>query len=166
MIRSESHVVPPDFPARPLRRCKKEKIVNRDHLRGSTRGNQQRMLAMHDVRSPGQPFDGWQLEPMPRVIQRPDRDAPIDDSRLQLAIHAGDWPVLPTAREERDLILGCLGERRVGAHQLVHVLADAGPLAQGGSIVDENPHAAKEYHSISAVPHTTAVAASPLASAS
>src|SRR5690349_17489666 len=74
---------------------------------------------------------------MPGEVEEPNGDATVHHG------YAGQdvvgQPVLPRRRKERQGLAG-RGTGGQGRHCLVHVFADAGPLAEGGSVVHENPH--------------------------
>ena len=85
----------------------------------------------------GQEFNRRPFQPMPEKVQHLHGDPPVDGPGAWH--HAHCQAVLPGRTEEREGIRRPEG-RHEGAGRLVDVFTDAGPLAEGGSIVDENPH--------------------------
>ena len=101
------------------------------------RGRQQQGRGgVRDVDAAGQPLDRRPSESMPRPVERPHRHTGV----AGLDCGAGRvQAILPAAREDRhSAARRCRGRQR--NRRAMHVLADAGPRAQGGSIVEQHPH--------------------------
>lgn len=136
--RRQPGVVAANLGARSFGMIHEVEIVNHHQAGCPTTGHQQGMGRLDDVgRGGGQPLDRRPFQPMPGVVQEPDRDAPVDrDSSGDLT---GRQPVFPRRGEENEpLPVWLCGHE--GAHRFVNVFADSGPLAERGSVVDENPH--------------------------
>jgi hypothetical protein len=112
-------------------------VVNRDHLRCPARGNEQRMRRVRHVHGAGERFDRRPLRPVPQVVQHPHRHTAIDHPAVQRCADSRIGAVLPRAGEDRQLVAVRL---LIRADQRMEVLADAGPLAQGRPVVDEDSH--------------------------
>jgi len=136
-------VVATDFRAGAIAVVEEEQVVNRDHLRRASGGNQQRMRRVGDVDVSGQPFDRRPSGAMPERVEDANGNPAIDDLDAEFGTQAGGRAVLPRTGEERDAIGagGCVSARR-----FVHVFADAGTRAQGGPVVDEDAHLSASMH--------------------
>ena len=126
-------------------------VVNRDDLRGSRGGDQERRLRMHHVGRAGQPLDRRPAQAIPRPRQR--RAPECADRR---SATPGSSPTRSAdGRSFHDVVRiaswsSPAGRRGQRAGQLMHELADAGPLAErrDGSRAESAPRRA-------ALPQTT-----------
>ena len=139
--RGERRVVAPDLGARALGMIEEVEVVDGDDLRGASSRQQQRMAATATTSN---------------VLAR--RAARSAASRAGATRGSGAAParggrrsarpgttsaveaVLPGRREQRQRLAGgrrCATSARAS---LVHVFADAGPLAERGSVVEQDPH--------------------------
>ncbi len=135
---SEGWVVAADLRGRAFRMLEEIQVVHGDDPGGAPCRHQQGMHRMRHVNGAGEGLGRRPLESMPAQVEKADRHPRIDDRHARN--HAGRQPVLPRAGKERQRIAGrqLAGE---GRGQFVRVLADACAFAQGGPIVDEDPHA-------------------------
>ena len=75
---------------------------------------------------------------MPAVVQHPYGYAAIKNVCTKLAAQIARRPILPRTGEDQDVVASCGG--RVGTHELMDVLTDAGSRPQRGPVVDEDAH--------------------------
>jgi hypothetical protein len=108
-----------------------------EYLRRAPRWHQQRMRRVGNVHVSDEHFHRWPLESMPSVIQNANRNASIDYARAGFDGDARCGTIFPGAGKEENVVAV---NRCIGAYQLMNVLADAGTLAQGGPVVDEDAH--------------------------
>ena len=103
---------------------------------------------MGDVeRAAGDVFSWRPLEPVPRVVQDANGHASINGFRAG-QLRGWQQPILPGAREQGEIDRTAPVRRNTGeqrADQLMRVLADAAPLPQRGTIVDEYAHLCKSF---------------------
>ena len=95
------------------------------------------MCGVDDVDRAGEHLDRRPLQAVPEEVQHPHGHAAVDDARAKAGRGIGSRPVVPRAREHRDVIVV---RRCVGPDNFVHVLADAGARAQRRTVVDEDLH--------------------------
>jgi hypothetical protein len=95
---------------------------------------------MDDVRIGPDHFDRRPFQPMPQIIQDPDRHSAVHDLRREFRGESSRWPVFPRARKHRHVVAGAKVLMRVRPHKMVYVLTDAGPLTQRRTVVNENAH--------------------------
>ena len=89
----------------------------------------------------GDGFDGRPAEAMPHEIQSPDGNPPIDDPHAgQLGGQLGGWTILPGTGEDRDIVAAGARQR---AGDVMDVFTDARAGPQGGTVIDDDPHAAE-----------------------
>ena len=88
----------------------------------------------------GQHLDWRPSQAVPEPREDRDRHPPIDDARAaKLHSETRVGPILPRAREEHQPARHVRGLQERPC-QLVDILANAGPRAKGGTVIDENPH--------------------------
>src|SRR5688572_30842306 len=119
----ERGIVASDLRASPFGVVQKIEIVNRDHLRGARRGEEQRMKSMCNVETPaGEPLGARPPEPMPREIERANGNLPVDDRCARYDIRGK--AVFPRGREKKEFLVGTGGGGDQRAGQLVGVFTD------------------------------------------
>jgi hypothetical protein len=91
------------------------------------------------------PFDWRPLEAIPGPGQAADWNAPVDDAHARkLGDQRRGGTIFPRAREDGELVTAWKAGQR--PRKLVRKLADAGPFAQRGTVVEQNPHRVASYH--------------------
>ena len=147
-VRMRTHergIVAPNLTGGVLGVAEKMQVVNRDHLRGMARRQQQRVRRMYHVEGgTGERFGRRPAEALPREIEQANGNPAIDGpSRRQLGRQA--QAVLPRAREQREIELAAgSGSRKSGDErpgELVGRFADAAAVAQRGAVVEKDAHA-------------------------
>ena len=95
---------------------------------------------MDDVGVGREPFDWRPLQPVPGKIQHADRYSGV----YLPGIRDGAWrqAVLPRTRKHRQRIVD-VETRRQRSREPMDILADAGPLPESRSVIDQDVHAAR-----------------------
>ena len=146
-------VVAANFRMRPFWMREEIQIMNRDHLRGVARWQEQRVRGVRDVEiEAGQLLDLRPAKAVPREVEQANRDPPVDGARAA-KLGGGREAILPGTGKDRQ------GERAVGPrrparrrirreqrlYELMRVLAGAAPIAQRRAIVDQDAHLFKSF---------------------
>ena len=112
-------------------------VVHGHDADGPPRRNGDRVHRMDDVLGAGEPFDRRESKPVPAQVQHAHGNARVHDLRTRH--DPGGEAILPGAGEQREDV-GRPEQRRQRGGELVRVLADAGALAKGGPVIDEDAH--------------------------
>ena len=150
MCARERRVVAADLGAGALGMRQEVQIVDRDDLRRVARRHQQRMQRVRDVeRAAGQRFRRRPVEPMPRQIQQRDRDAAIDALPRRAAPSSADrrsFHELENRVTSTRAAAAVVDEAaRAARDELMGVFADAAPLAQRRTVIDQDAHLFKSF---------------------
>src|SRR5688572_10556557 len=140
MSRGEFSIVTSNLRPGGFRVREEEEIVDRDDLGGGPARNQQWVSRMDDVGLRREALDWWPLAAMPQVIQDADGHSAVDDLRAKFAGQVSARTILPRTGEDHDLVGKSRRLTSECANEVVHVLAYAGPLTKGGSIINEDVH--------------------------
>ena len=151
VVGSEGRIVPPDFRARPIRMIEKVEIVDRDHLRRSTRRNHQGVKRLNDIQAFSRELlGGWPVQPVPGVVQGFHGYLAIDDGSAWQDIARKS--ILPGGGEEQDPFVRVRGRFQESASHFVYVFADACSLAKRWPVVEQNPHERNPPDAITEIP--------------
>ena len=149
VIAHEIGIIPPDFRTGPLRMREEIEIVNRNHLGGVARRQEQRMQGVGDVEIEARELlDPRPAEAVPGEVEQANRHPPIDGVRAAKVGRVGE-AIFPGAGKDRQSE-GAVGPRsRIRFEQrldeLMRILADAAPRAQRRPIVDQDAHLFKSF---------------------
>jgi hypothetical protein len=112
-------------------------VVDRHQPRGRRR-NQKRVAGLdHVERGARERLHARPAQPVPRGVQPAHGHRAVDDGGA--GDHVGREPIFPGRGKEREVLAGRgRGDQRAGGP--VYVFADARPLTQGRTIIDEDPH--------------------------
>ena len=134
----QRRIVAPDLGAGPLRVVQEVEVVDGDDLRGRRAGINSGMSEWATSTAPASQSTGG--HPAGARQSSATRTGIRASTTVAPGTAAGCQPVLPGARKQHQAVR-LAQDRRQRAGQLVHVLADAGPLPERRAIVEQDAHA-------------------------